>query len=103
MVLTDKLWQHTNMTAMHVVITLLLQPPIQKIYIAEDYFLILFQWNICSMSLGGLKYDPVDDAVDAAVERGVHFSISAGNDNSDACAKSPAASELRLASSNNPK
>ena len=55
------------------------------------------------MSLGGLKYDPVDDAVDAAVERGVHFSISAGNDNIDACAKSPAASELRLASSNNPK
>lgn len=50
----------------------------------------------CSMSLGGLKYDPVDDAVDAAVEKGVHFSISAGNDNSDACGKSPAASELRL-------
>lgn len=48
------------------------------------------------MSLGGLKYDPVDDAVDAAVEKGVHFSISAGNDNSDACGKSPAASELRL-------
>ena len=51
---------------------------------------------ICSMSLGGLKYDPVDDAVDAAAERGVHFSISAGNDNSDACSKSPAASELRF-------
>lgn len=48
------------------------------------------------MSLGGLKYDPVDDAVDAAVDEGVHFSIAAGNDYSDACTRSPAASEKRL-------
>ena len=47
------------------------------------------------MSLGGVKYDPVDDAVDAAVEKGVHFTISAGGSNSDACNYSPAASELR--------
>ena len=47
------------------------------------------------MSLGRVKYDPVDDAVDAAVMKGVHFTISAGGSNSDACNYSPAASELR--------
>jgi cerevisin len=47
--------------------------------------------SIMSLSLGGNKFDAVDDAIDAAAAAGVHNSISAGNDNGkDACTVSPA-------------
>lgn len=44
------------------------------------------------MSLGGGKSLALDEAVDAAVDDGLHFAVAAGNDNKDACAYSPAAS-----------
>jgi cerevisin len=43
------------------------------------------------MSLGGGKSKALDDAVNAAVENGMHFAVAAGNDNKDACNYSPAA------------
>jgi cerevisin len=45
------------------------------------------------MSLGGGKARSLDEAVDAAVEAGLHFAVAAGNDNKDACNYSPAAAE----------
>jgi cerevisin len=45
------------------------------------------------MSLGGGKSPTLDKAVNAAVKAGLHFAVAAGNDNRDACAYSPAASE----------
>ncbi|GAA6005714.1 hypothetical protein JCM10207_005305 [Rhodosporidiobolus poonsookiae] len=47
--------------------------------------------SVANMSLGGGKSQALDDAVDAAVEDGLHFAVAAGNDNRDACAYSPAA------------
>ncbi|GAA6058583.1 hypothetical protein JCM10212_007022 [Sporobolomyces blumeae] len=46
--------------------------------------------SVANMSLGGGKSQALDDAVDAAVEDGLHFAVAAGNDNRDACAYSPA-------------
>jgi len=42
------------------------------------------------MSLGGGKSRALDNAVDRAVESGLHFAVAAGNDNRDACNYSPA-------------
>ncbi|BGP12895.1 hypothetical protein JCM10213_005152 [Rhodosporidiobolus nylandii] len=47
--------------------------------------------SVANMSLGGGKSQALDDAVDAALEDGLHFAVAAGNDNRDACAYSPAA------------
>ncbi|WVQ83347.1 hypothetical protein IAT38_005486 [Cryptococcus sp. DSM 104549] len=49
--------------------------------------------SVANMSLGGGKAKSLDDAVDAAVEAGLHFAVAAGNDNKDACNYSPAAAE----------
>ena len=42
------------------------------------------------MSLGGGAMTAMDDAVKAAISRGIHFAVAAGNDNVDACNSSPA-------------
>jgi len=47
--------------------------------------------SVANMSLGGGKARSLDDAVNAAVKRGLHFAVAAGNDNKDACNYSPAA------------
>ncbi|CAH7683592.1 subtilase-type proteinase psp3 [Phakopsora pachyrhizi] len=47
--------------------------------------------SVANMSLGGGKSPSLDDAVNAAVETGLHFAVAAGNDNRDACTFSPAA------------
>lgn len=49
--------------------------------------------SVANMSLGGGKAKSLDDAVNAAVEAGLHFAVAAGNDNKDACNYSPAAAE----------
>jgi cerevisin len=47
--------------------------------------------SVANMSLGGGKSRALDDAVNGAVDTGLHFSVAAGNDNRDACDYSPAA------------
>ena len=49
--------------------------------------------SIANMSLGGRKSIAMDRAVDKAVDSGLHFAVTAGNDNLDACNFSPAAAE----------
>ncbi|KAF7319968.1 hypothetical protein MKEN_00780700 [Mycena kentingensis (nom. inval.)] len=49
--------------------------------------------SVASMSLGGGKSEALDRAVNAAVDKGLHFAVAAGNDNRDACNYSPAAAE----------
>ncbi|EIN06598.1 hypothetical protein PUNSTDRAFT_121757 [Punctularia strigosozonata HHB-11173 SS5] len=49
--------------------------------------------SVANMSLGGGKSRALDDAVNRAVEGGMHFAVAAGNDNRDACNYSPAAAE----------
>jgi len=49
--------------------------------------------SVANMSLGGGKAQSLDDAVNAAVESGLHFAVAAGNDNKDACNYSPARAE----------
>jgi len=49
--------------------------------------------SVANMSLGGGKSQALDDAVNGAVEVGLHFAVAAGNDNRDACSYSPAAAE----------
>lgn len=49
--------------------------------------------SVANMSLGGGKSQTTDDAVNAAVDAGLHFAVAAGNDNKDACNYSPAAAE----------
>ncbi|KAJ1565308.1 serine protease [Nowakowskiella sp. JEL0078] len=46
--------------------------------------------SVANMSLGGGYYKLLNDAVDAAVDAGIHFAVAAGNDNRDACGYSPA-------------
>ncbi|KAI0087141.1 peptidase S8/S53 domain-containing protein [Irpex rosettiformis] len=49
--------------------------------------------SVANMSLGGGKSRVLDQAVNAAVDEGLHFAVAAGNDNRDACNYSPAAAE----------
>ncbi len=49
-----------------------------------------FKGSTANMSLGGGKSPSLDQAVNAAVEAGLHFAVAAGNDNADACNYSPA-------------
>ncbi|KIP08998.1 hypothetical protein PHLGIDRAFT_87290 [Phlebiopsis gigantea 11061_1 CR5-6] len=49
--------------------------------------------SVANMSLGGGKSRALDQAVDSAVDEGLHFAVAAGNDNRDACNYSPAAAE----------
>ncbi|KAG6849397.1 hypothetical protein H0H93_008754 [Arthromyces matolae] len=49
--------------------------------------------SVANMSLGGGKSRALDEAVNAAVDTGLHFAVAAGNDNRDACNYSPAAAE----------
>ena len=42
------------------------------------------------MSLGGGASASEDDVVRAAISRGIHFAVAAGNDATDACSQSPA-------------
>lgn len=50
-----------------------------------------FKGSAANMSLGGGKSSLLDDAVNAAVDAGIHFAVAAGNDNADSCNYSPAA------------
>ncbi|WVR04631.1 hypothetical protein IAU60_001642 [Kwoniella sp. DSM 27419] len=52
-----------------------------------------YKGSVANMSLGGGKAKSLDDAVNAAVEAGLHFAVAAGNDNKDACGYSPAGAE----------
>lgn len=52
-----------------------------------------FKGSTANMSLGGGKSSILDQAVDAAVDAGIHFAVAAGNDNADSCNYSPAASK----------
>jgi subtilisin family serine protease len=45
---------------------------------------------VANMSLGGGVSQAVDDAVTSSINAGVFYAIAAGNDNGDACSKSPA-------------
>jgi subtilisin family serine protease len=45
---------------------------------------------VANMSLGGGKSDALDDAVRRAIGSGVTFVVAAGNENQDACTRSPA-------------
>jgi cerevisin len=49
--------------------------------------------SVANMSLGGGKSRALDEAVNGAVDSGLHFAVAAGNDNRDACSYSPAAAE----------
>ncbi|KAH9888750.1 peptidase S8/S53 domain-containing protein [Xylariomycetidae sp. FL2044] len=55
-----------------------------------------FKGSTANMSLGGGKSPSLDQAVNAAVEAGLHFAVAAGNDNADACKYSPAAAEKAM-------
>jgi cerevisin len=52
-----------------------------------------FKGSAANMSLGGGKSALLDQAVNAAVDAGIHFAVAAGNDNADSCNYSPAAAE----------
>lgn len=49
--------------------------------------------SVANMSLGGGRSLTLENAVDRAVEAGIHFSVAAGNDSEDACEYSPAAAK----------
>jgi len=46
--------------------------------------------SVGNMSLGGGASTAIDDACNAAVTKGVHIAVAAGNDNANACNYSPA-------------
>ncbi|KAG8962349.1 serine protease [Tulasnella sp. 419] len=52
--------------------------------------------SVANMSLGGGKSRALDDAVNKAVGRGLHFAVAAGNENKDACNTSPAGAEKAI-------
>lgn len=45
---------------------------------------------VVNMSLGGEALDVLDNAVTSSIEAGINYTISAGNNDNDACLKSPA-------------
>ncbi|KAG8906669.1 subtilisin-like serine protease [Tulasnella sp. 403] len=52
--------------------------------------------SIITMSLGGAKYQPMNDAVAAAVTAGVHTVVAAGNNGQDASGFSPASAPTAI-------
>jgi hypothetical protein len=52
--------------------------------------------SVLSLSLGGGFSQAVNDAIDMAVDSGVMVSVAAGNENSDACSRSPASAEKAI-------
>jgi len=52
--------------------------------------------RVASMSLGGGFSQASNDAANAMVESGVALAVAAGNENMDACYKSPASAELAI-------
>ncbi|WP_026423711.1 S8 family peptidase [Actinokineospora inagensis] len=46
--------------------------------------------SVANMSLGGLTYPPLNTAVTNSVAANVHYSVAAGNSNTNACSFSPA-------------
>lgn len=46
--------------------------------------------DVANMSLGGTKSQAINDAVETAISAGIVFVVAAGNENADACLKSPA-------------
>lgn len=59
--------------------------------------------SVANMSLGGGYSKAINDAVNAGVKAGVVFVVAAGNENTDACSKSPASasSPITVGSSTN--
>ncbi|KAI0292351.1 peptidase S8/S53 domain-containing protein [Multifurca ochricompacta] len=47
--------------------------------------------SVANMSLGGGRSRALDQAVNGAVDTGLHFAVAAGNENDNACSYSPAA------------
>jgi subtilisin family serine protease len=45
---------------------------------------------VANMSLGGLNYGPVNAAVARSIRSGVSYTLAAGNENTNACTRSPA-------------
>jgi cerevisin len=64
---------------------------IKKVKKAKDGKGKGFKGSAANMSLGGGKSPILDQAVNAAVDAGIHFAVAAGNDNADSCNYSPAA------------
>ncbi|CAE6456988.1 unnamed protein product, partial [Rhizoctonia solani] len=52
--------------------------------------------SVAAVSFNGGRSSALDDAVDAAVHKGMHVAIPAGDDDKDACNYSPAAAELAV-------
>ena len=52
--------------------------------------------SVANMSLGGGRSQALNDAVNRAVDSGMHFAVAAGNDNKDACSYSPAGAEKAI-------
>ena len=46
---------------------------------------------VATMSLNGRRYEPQEQAISRSIADGVTYVVSAGNDNADACANTPAA------------
>jgi cerevisin len=59
-------------------------------YAMQQYKASGNQPSVVSLSLGGDKNSALDRAVQAAITRGLHFAVAAGNSNTDACLSSPA-------------
>lgn len=55
-----------------------------------------FKGTVASISLGGSKSRSELEAVDNAVKHGLHMAVAAGNENDDACKRSPAAASLPI-------
>ncbi|MFC7528094.1 S8 family peptidase [Actinoplanes sp. GCM10030250] len=51
---------------------------------------------VVNMSLGGPAWRALDEAVERSIATGVTYAIAAGNDNTDACGYSPAATEAAI-------
>jgi len=51
---------------------------------------------VANMSLGGGHYNPLNNAVTAAINKGVTFAIAAGNNNANACNYSPASTPAAI-------
>jgi cerevisin len=63
---------------------------------AVNDFLESGRHGVASMSLGASYSKTLNRAIDAAVDKGLHLVVAAGNDNRDSCSYSPASSEKAI-------
>ena len=89
--------QHSNSVKNGISLTIAgIEAAVQDAVATKKHYPAEFKGAVINMSLGGSYSRALNDATNNAVRAGAYVVVSAGNDDVDACTKSPASAELAI-------